>query len=393
MKNTIIISILFLVFFNIQAQTIRYVAQNGAGNLSGTSWANASNDLQAMITASVTGNQVWVAAGTYSPTKDPFGNANPTDLRDKTFYMKNGVKVYGGFAGNETNLAQRTDSVIVANETILSGAGDNTYHVVLSVSDINGTTINGFTITSGNAENGTDITVEGANVPQYNGGGICIIGGAISVSKCIISGNSSYLYSSSGGEGGGIYNSGNGDITDCQFLGNTASGYGYMSSGGRGGGLYNLNNGDVINCYFSYNNAAGTNVYGGGIYNAGGGIINDCIFEYNGSNGSGFGYSPGAGGAIYNESGNIQNCSFYNNSSGDNGGALFNNGFGNVSQCLFSDNSSDWAGAIYNNSIGDITNCIFTNNSGSAVKNVAFASTFINCLFYANNWDWRSNIQ
>ena len=63
-----------------------------------------------MINASATNDQVWATAGTYKPTTG-------TD-RSISFSMKNGVAIYGGFSGIETQLSQRN---WVTNQTILSG--------------------------------------------------------------------------------------------------------------------------------------------------------------------------------------------------------------------------------------------------------------------------------
>src|SRR5690606_13657706 len=89
----------------LQAQTIRYVKQNGTGN--GASWQDASGDLQLMINASVAGDRVYVAEGTYMAahkasndvfqwlTNNPRGTTND---KAKTFVLKEGVAVYGGFS-------------------------------------------------------------------------------------------------------------------------------------------------------------------------------------------------------------------------------------------------------------------------------------------------------
>jgi hypothetical protein len=53
------------------------------------------------------GDQIWVAAGTYIPIDE---------VRGHSFWLKNGVKIYGGFAGTESKLEQRN---WVDNETIL----------------------------------------------------------------------------------------------------------------------------------------------------------------------------------------------------------------------------------------------------------------------------------
>src|SRR5690606_26176571 len=106
------------------------------GTKDGSNWANASNDLQAMIDLANTdgGGQVWVSSGTYIPTALPGADTAPT-AREYAFVLKKGVEVYGGFNGTESLLADRD---YANNVTILSGdAGipnnvtDNLYHVVL----------------------------------------------------------------------------------------------------------------------------------------------------------------------------------------------------------------------------------------------------------------------
>jgi hypothetical protein len=92
--------------------------------------------------------------------------------RTATFQLKEGVAVFGGFAGTETARDQRDPA---ANVTILSGdlngdddnsnviyneptRADNSYHVVTGADNA---TLDGFTITAGNA-NGDDPNCHGA---------------------------------------------------------------------------------------------------------------------------------------------------------------------------------------------------------------------------------------
>ena len=65
----------------------------------GATWATAFADLQAALSAAGAADEIWVAAGTYAPTAG-------TD-RTVSFALKNGVGVYGGFAGTETLRSQR----------------------------------------------------------------------------------------------------------------------------------------------------------------------------------------------------------------------------------------------------------------------------------------------
>jgi hypothetical protein len=66
--------------------------------------ANAYSDLQAALNDAVSNDQIWVAAGTYTPTDD-YGLG--LGSRGQHFRMINGVAICGGFAGTETALGQR----------------------------------------------------------------------------------------------------------------------------------------------------------------------------------------------------------------------------------------------------------------------------------------------
>ncbi|HEX5840091.1 MAG TPA: hypothetical protein VFY26_19800, partial [Anaerolineales bacterium] len=79
--------------------TIRYVKWDAAGANDGTSWTNGFTDLQLALAAASSGDEIWVATGVYKPTSG-------TD-RSVSFVLKNGVAVYGGFAGTEILRDQR----------------------------------------------------------------------------------------------------------------------------------------------------------------------------------------------------------------------------------------------------------------------------------------------
>jgi parallel beta-helix repeat protein len=227
-----------LTTFALQAQTIRYVKATAAGTGNGSSWANASADFQAMINASASGDAVWVAAGTYKPTRDPFGATSPGDPRNKTFYVKDGVKIYGGFSASapEVTLAARS---ITSNVTTLSGdigtvgvATDNAYHVVLASaarSNGVGVTVDGFAITGGNANdpNYGAITVNGFAITRYQGGGIYTNYGTNTLSNNTIYSNLTL------GSGGGIYTYyGTNTISNNTIYSNSAIGSSYSYGGG-----------------------------------------------------------------------------------------------------------------------------------------------------------------
>ena len=128
-----------------RAAGILYATSTGAGDCS--SWANACT-LQTALTAAASGEEIWVAAGAHKPTTG--------SDRTATFQLKDNVAIYGGFAGTETARDQRNFEAYV---TILTGDlnGDdvgfthneeNVYHVVTGAT---GATLDGFTVTAGNA--------------------------------------------------------------------------------------------------------------------------------------------------------------------------------------------------------------------------------------------------
>jgi hypothetical protein len=157
-KNIYVFGILLgVLFFSTKVYAaIRYVKPGSTGTAPYTSWATASNDLQAVINAAVAGDEIWVAAGTYLPNRraNALTVITVTD-RDNAFILKNNVKIFGGFTGVETLQSQRNAA---SNLTILSGDigatgidTDNCFHVVISAGAVGNAELNGFTVTKGNA--------------------------------------------------------------------------------------------------------------------------------------------------------------------------------------------------------------------------------------------------
>jgi predicted outer membrane repeat protein len=341
-KRFSVIILLLLCLVSLPAFAVtRYVKPGGAGTFPYTTWATGSSDLQVVINACNPGDQVWVKNSVYLPTRDITGNASPADVREKTFLLKSGVLIYGGFAGTETLLNQRN---VIVNETILSGnigdvfnSADNCYHVTYANNVTAATRLDGFTVREGNAD-GTGSTYSGS------GGGLLNDKGQ------------NYL-----------------TISNCNFSANTAlSGAGILNSVGALGNC----SPNIINCSFSLNNATGIGSGGGAISNNGyngtsNTIIDKCRFIDN------FGYNGGAvdfnAGATGSSAVTITNSLFLNNSA-STGGALKITSFNDISLSAI------------------ITNCVFVSNTASNAGGAIYygfsagslATTITNCSFLGN---------
>ena len=239
---------------------IVYVNASASGSNNGSSWANAFTDLQSALSLARSYpscvSQIWVAKGTYKPTSG-------TD-RAISFEMVNGVAIYGGFAGGETQLSARN---WVANKTILSGDigtiddnGDNSFNVILNNNNglDNSAILNGFTISGGNAN--------GVNNNNNSGGGMHNIGSSPHILNCKFLNNSAIYV------GGGINNSSASPlIANCVFFGNSAG-----ADGGAIGNLFATST--IINCSFSDNTSPITTVTS---INTSSIIVTNCAFWNN----------------------------------------------------------------------------------------------------------------
>jgi hypothetical protein len=331
----------------------------GSDDRDGSNWQQAVGTVQAGLdraaakATATTPCEVWVAQGTYYPTLDASGVTPTNKPRTKTIKLRENVLLYGGFTGVET---VRTERDYLAHQTILSGDldvtgnlvdADNAYHVVTGT---NGASIDGFTITLGNA-NTND------NSPSSNGGGMYNEGVSPTITNCTFTNNY-------GDTGGGMYNinSASPSIANCTFSANRAN------YGCAGLCILNRSSPKVKNCAFRKND---TTQNGGGVSigNFSNPVIIGCAFEQNSA-------IHGAGLEIFGNSEPIlRSCTFSGNVAAYRGGALNNIGASNstIVNCTFSQNAADNGGAgIYlEDSSPIITNCVLWDNHAGSAKTVS----------------------
>jgi predicted outer membrane repeat protein len=321
--------------FGYAAGSIYRVKPTGADSgTCGDAWDNACS-LPYALNLATTGDQLWVAKGFYKPTTG-------TD-RTISFNLKDGVAVYGGFLGNESELTQRDPA---ANVSVLSGdigvtgnKSDNSYHVVNGF-EVNNIVLDGFTINGGNADD-TSVRAHsiGAGMNLYKTEGI--------LNQLIFTNN----YAAQLGAGAAI-NRCDPTITNVTFQNNR--------SGNTGGGLaLYLSEPTISNTLFENNTA---DVNGGGMYNEESTpTMNQVTFTGNTSQDYGGGMFNYLSGPL------VTDATFTGNSSGHIGGAVANSGREPVyTNVVFSNNSSVEGGAA-SNYMGTITykNVTFTGNSST----------------------------
>jgi hypothetical protein len=299
-----------LVPANLCSETgpkICYVDKNAPGLAhTGDDWTNALTDLQDALDLVVDGDQIWVAAGVYTPTHQIL----TTDTRTATFSPVDGVQIYGGFYGDETSLSQRNWR---AHPSILSGDlngndvvetfannDENAYHVVTAGNlDKTSTRLDGFIIQGGNANINNEARKTAYGGGLYNNNNL----GSPSMANLIFYKNFALV-------GGGLYNI-NADalVVNVSWIGN---------QGDFGAAVRNIDcSPNIVNALFVGNIAE---YVGGAIYNSNGQpIIANCTAANNSTRRSQSEF--GGGGAVYNDKLThlyLNNCILWENTSGEN---------------------------------------------------------------------------
>ena len=404
----------------------------------GAAWVSAIRDLQTALTRARSGDEIWVAAGTYAP--GPAGSS-----RDATFRLRDGVGLYGGFAGTENLREERDPSV---HETVLSGdlagddgpdfagASENAFQVVSAVHVGPATVLDGFTIRGGNAD-GPGF----GPVPESReqGAGLNVYFSSPRIENCVFEGNWSKNHGTVNDHGDDTI------VVGCTFRGNRSDTFGaglYVHHHSRtvaldctfeeneaateGGGAYSrsMEGAAFIGCTFRRNRArSGAGMYlavmsetsilecefeensaslgGGGVYaDEANPLVQDCTFVANdGAAGdkSGSGGDGGTGGGgLWSNGGApvVRDSTFRDNVASLGAGAYFileSNAL--VAGCTFVGNAAFEAGGLY--TLGSpvlVEDCVFLRNTatggsfsvGGGVSNYFSNSVVRRCTFVGN---------
>lgn len=383
----------------VSISRIRYVKQDGTGN--GTSWENASGDLQRMIDELADNNpqglpgEVWVAAGTYEPQSQLIQGTGYS----ASFRMRDGISVYGGFASGESSKTEREKKEggmpwEFTNQTILTAA-----YYVRNESNPSFTG-NKWTLTSDSRH-----VVWFAPMPDEEGtftqptylDGVTIMGGYAQ--------GGTGLEDFKTDQGAGAYMDGSNT-----YLTNSIVKENYAT--GNGGGVY-LKDGRVQSTLI-YNNNADQN--GGAVYVDDQGLVHRSMLTNNSArNGAGVyldNQQPTDGEEDHPEYLILSTCVVSNNTASgngavycDEGGVLLQNTITN-NQCVTATDATDpnasQTGGIYINRYALVANSVIWNNRMSDGTNIPMYAKnptadkvrfMYNAISGVNNAVWNNTLQ
>ena len=380
----------FTYTISSECTNIRYVRANVGTSGDGCTWNTAYKYLQdALDDARTSGGSVTeirVADGDgqrYYPHQT-FADPDGSELefpRTVSFELIEGVTLLGGYpadGGTARNSNPETNGVVLSGDIDGDNSLDgNSYSVVKGAS----TTLDGFTITGGNADGGCQ--------EPNKGGGIFSSGNSLTINNCYIVGNTAtdngcgiYFY-------GGVLN-----CNDCIFKNNPET-----RTWVSGGAIYALSsNTTIANCRFENNLVDDC----GGAIHVGIGTLNveHSVFIGNecGWNGGAISFSNSTGSTI-------SNSTFTKNTSGRQGGVLYcdaSTGQHNIVNTVFFGNKAENGGALYYSytdaSNAQVLNCSFSKNHSIAAGGglyvhpaSATASSVVNCIFWYNTTGFISN--
>ncbi len=297
--RTLAVPLLMLCSAPVAAQTVYHVSPSGGGD--GSSWGSTMT-LPAALGAARAGDEVWVQG---FETIDGADKLYTLTGRDDAFRVKSGVRVYGGFRGDESSIDERERSGKMSEmryRSVLSGdvsqddeldgtvlifpgnttRGDNARHVVvmdLTPTQESGnnntlpTVLDGLSIAEGHADG-----AEGA--ADGHGGGVLVTGdnaegGAFTITGCFFVNN----YARRGGavhvDASVVMRPTESAITHCTVFNNAAGDRNETAN--CGGGLWLEGDCTVANCEV-FNNENG-----GIVIAEGASVVNSTVARNTGS--------------------------------------------------------------------------------------------------------------
>jgi hypothetical protein len=302
--------------------------------------------------------------------------------RTATFLIGEGVGVFGGFAGGETQRSQRDPVLRVA---VLDGdmaqngnnlIADNALHVVTILGASSATTIDGFTIVNGvasflsepNSHVGGGMLVAGGGpivracvfdecASDFLGGGLALLGSTALVEGCVFRENRAF-------GGNGVYHGENSAATirACRFEGQPALTGSSVGAGILSGRPQSMSDASRIR-------------------------VEDCMFAMTPAPGQDFGTGLGAYVAVGEA--DIRRCDFLNLRTSHGGAGVSGEGTVRIDRCRFvgCEGRFDGGAAVHTfQGAYTISNSLFVGNDreGFSTLQSGGPTEVINCTFYAN---------
>ena len=323
-----------------------YVTENGSTDNSGLHWDEPTT-LEWALGEAVAGEEIHIAAGTYTPTKFLTGTETSGDDNNKTFEIDKNITLIGGYPGAPEEGATADPAI---NKTILSGKLSetaNAYHVMVisaPLAEGESVKVKGLYIQDGVAVAKLGPTVNGEACQTRNGGGLVVQGATrAELEDCVIANNTAETH-----DGGGVYLKKATEVrfTRCRIRDNKTN-----DAGAPAAGI--CNDCSVVylyDCTFENNQAGGNSA---AIQAAGGGGITaetyafNCTFNKNSSGVLGDNRDAAGYYSLWTAKAAFVNCTFYENKviGGQRGGALnVNSGDLDVISCTIHKNDGKSTG-------------------------------------------------